>query len=116
MTTADYTAAPYTVKMTQGDTLHETFVFRDDTGDTLDLSGYTFASQVRESAAGSAVATFDIDTDDAEVGRISRSLGTAVTSGLVGRFVHDFEWVDPDGKRRTLIGGPFEVSAEVTRV
>jgi hypothetical protein len=52
-TVADYTPAPYDVKLTQGDTLRETFVFRDADGGLLDLGGYSFASQVRQTAAGS---------------------------------------------------------------
>jgi hypothetical protein len=115
-TVADYTPAPYDVKMTQGDTLSETFVFRDSNGETIDLSNVVFESQVRQTAAGSAVATFAINTDDANEGRIVRSLGTAVTAGLLGRFVHDFQATDQDGVRRTILGGRFEVSAEVTRV
>jgi hypothetical protein len=113
-TLADYTPAPYDVRMTQGDDLRETFVFRDTDGTLLDLGGYAFASQVRQTAAGSAVATFDI-TIDTDESKVVRSLGTAVTSGLLGRFVHDMQWTDPDGDVRTLIGGRFDVSAEVTR-
>ena len=115
-TLADFSPAPYTVRMTQGDTLSETFVFRDQDGELIDLTGFVFASQVRQTAAGSAVATFDIDTSEASEGRVVRSLGTAVTSPLLGRFVHDFEVTEPDGSRRTLLGGLFEVVAEVTRV
>ena len=113
-TVADYSAAPYEVRMVQGDSLRETFVFRDQDGSLLDLDGYAFASQVRQTAAGSAVATFDI-TIDVEAASVVRSLGTAVTSGLLGRFVHDFQWTEPDGRVRTLLGGRFEVVAEVTR-
>ena len=113
-TFADYSAAPYEVRMVQGDSLRETFVFRDGDGSLLDLAGYTFASQVRQTAAGTAVATFDI-TVDVGAASVVRSLGTAVTAGLEGRFVHDFQWTEPDGLRRTLLGGGFTVVAEVTR-
>jgi len=113
-TVADYTPAPYDVKMTQGDTLRETFVFRNTDGSLMDLNGYTFLSQVRQTAAGSAVATFDISVD-ADEAKVVRSLGTAVTSGLSGRFVHDLQWKDPDDRVRTLIGGGFDVRSEVSR-
>jgi hypothetical protein len=113
-TIADYSAAPYDVKLTQGDTLRETFIFRDADGSLLDLVGYSFASQVRQTAAGAAVATFDI-TVDTDSSTVVRELGTAVTAGLVGRFVHDLHWLDPDSRVRTLLGGRFEVVAEVTR-
>jgi hypothetical protein len=111
---ADYTAAPYDVKMTQGDTLTETFVFRDEDGSLLGLGGYTFLSQVRQSAAGTAVATFTISVDT-DTSTVVRSLGTAVTAGLSGKYVHDLQWTDPESRVRTLIAGEFEVVAEVTR-
>jgi hypothetical protein len=113
-TVADYTPAPYDVKMTQGDTLRETFVFRNNDGSLMDLTGFTFFSQVRQTAAGSAIATFDITIDVSEA-KVVRSLGTAITSGLNGRLVHDLQWQDPDNRVRTLIGGGFDVRPEVSR-
>ena len=113
-TLADYSAAPYNVKMVQGDDLVETFVFRDADGDLLDLGSYTFASQVRQTAAGSAIASFTI-TVDTNTSTVVRSLGTAVTAGLLGTYVQDMQWTDPDGDIRTLISGKLEVVAEVTR-
>jgi hypothetical protein len=113
-TFADYSGAPYNVKMTQGDDLIETFIFRDSDGELLDLGSYTFASQVRQTAAGSAIASFTIAVDT-NTSTVVRSLGTAVTSGLLGKYVHDMQWTDPDGDIRTLISGNLEVVAEVTR-
>jgi hypothetical protein len=60
------------------------------------------------------VATFDI-TVDTDSSTVVRELGTAVTAGLLGRFVHDLHWLDPEDRVRTLLGGRFEVVAEVTR-
>jgi hypothetical protein len=114
VTTADYSAAPYDVKLTQGDTLRETFVFRDVDGSLLDLEGYVFASQVRETAAGSAIADFVV-TLDVSTATVVRSLGTAVTDGLLGKYVQDLQWTDPSGDVRTLISGELEVAAQVTR-
>lgn len=115
MSAADYSAAPYNVRLTQGDTFRETFVFRNADGSLLDLTGLTFASQVRETAAGAALATMTIDVTGAASGQVVRSLGTAVTAGLSGRLVHDLQQTDSDGVRRTLLGGEFTVVDEVTR-
>lgn len=114
-TFADYSPAPYEVRMTQGDSYSETFVFRDSAGVLIDLTGFTFASQVRETAAGSVVVTFAIDVSELAVGRVTRSLAVGETDELVGRFVHDFEVTEPDGSRRTLLGGGFVGVGEVTR-
>jgi hypothetical protein len=116
MAQGDYSAAVYDVVMQQNDTFSEQFVLRDTDGGLLALGGYTFASQVRQTAAGALVAsmTLSVDTDTATV---TRTMGTAVTSGIApGQYVHDMHWVDPDGDVRTLIAGRFTVKADVTRV
>lgn len=111
----DYSAAVYDVVMTQGDTFLEEFVLRDTDGGLLDLGGYAFASQVRQTAAGSAVVTMDL-TVDVNLSKVTRSFGTAVSAGLApGVYVHDMHWTDPEDRVRTLVAGRFTVKAEVTR-
>lgn len=115
MSQADYSAAVYDVVMTQGDTFLEDFIVRDTDGSLLALAGYTFASQVRQTAAGTAVVsmTVTVDTDESKV---TRTFGTAVSAGIApGTYVHDMHWVDPSSRVRTLIAGRFTVKAEVTR-
>jgi hypothetical protein len=115
MAQGDYSAAVYDVVMTQGDTFLEDFVVRDTDGSLLALAGYSFASQVRRTAAGTAVVTMvlSVDTDTSTV---TRSFGTAVSAGIEpGTYVHDMHWVDPSNNVRTLIAGRFTVKAEVTR-
>ena len=43
---ADYTAAVYDVRMTQGDSFVEELLMEDGDGDPIDLTGYSFASQL----------------------------------------------------------------------
>jgi hypothetical protein len=107
-----YGPAVYNVTMVAGDTFKETFSFADGDGDALDLDGYQFSSQLRETAGGTVVASMTITTGTATV---TRSLGTAVTAGLSGKYVHDFQWVTPDSDVRTLFAGSFTVVDEVTR-
>jgi len=111
-TLADYTAAVYDVRMTQGDSFVEELLMEDGEGDALDLTGYTFRSQLRRTADNGLVAEFAISVDGSTV---TRSLNPGVTAGLDGTYVHDFQWTDPSGKIRTLLSGEFEVEAEVTR-
>jgi hypothetical protein len=77
----DYSAAVYDVVMTQGDTFREDFVVRNTDGSLLALGGYTFASQVRRTAAGTAVVTMDL-TVDTDTSTVTRTFGTAVSAGL----------------------------------
>ena len=111
-TLADYTAAVYDVRMTQGDSFVEELLMEDGEGDALDLTGYSFRSQLRRTADNGLVAEFAISVDGSTV---TRSLNTGITAGLDGTYVHDFQWTDPSGKVRTLLSGEFEVEAEVTR-
>jgi hypothetical protein len=78
---ADYSAAVYDVVMTQGDTFREDFIVRDTDGSLLGLGGYSFASQVRQTAAGTAVVTMDLSVDT-DTSTVTRTFGTAVSAGL----------------------------------
>jgi hypothetical protein len=109
---ADYTAAVYDVRMTQGDSFVEELLMEDGDGDALDLTGYTFRSQLRRTADNGLVAEFAISVSGSTV---TRSLNAGVTSNLDGTYVHDFQWNDPSGKIRTLLSGEFEIEPEVTR-
>jgi hypothetical protein len=109
---ADYSAAIYDVRMTRGDSFVEELLMEDGEGDAIDLSGYTFRSQLRRTADNGLVAEFAISVSGSTV---TRSLSPAVTAGLSGTYVHDFQWTDPQGRIKTLLSGEFEIEAEVTR-
>jgi hypothetical protein len=111
-TLADYTAAVYDVRMTQGDSFIEELLMEDGEGDALDLTGYTFKSQLRRTADNGLVAEFAIAVSGSTV---TRSLSPSTTADLDGTYVHDFQWTDPQGSIRTLLSGEFEIEAEVTR-
>jgi hypothetical protein len=109
---ADYTAAVYDVRMTQGDSFIEELLMEDGEGEALDLTGYSFKSQLRRTADNGLVAEFAISVSGSTV---TRSLNPSVTANLDGTYVHDFQWTDPSGRIRTLLSGEFEIEAEVTR-
>lgn len=111
-TFADYGAAVYDVRMVQGDDFIEPIVLEDGDGSAIDLEGYQFKSQLRRTADNGLVAEFDLVLLE---NKITRSLAAAVTAGLDGSYVHDFQWTDPDGNIRTLFSGTFEIQPEVTR-
>ena len=111
-TLADYTAAVYDVRMTQGDSFIEELLMEDGEGDAIDLTGYQFKSQIRRTADNGLVAEFGISVDGAVV---TRTLAPSVTAGLEGTYVHDFQWTTPQGRIQTLLSGNFEIEPEVTR-
>lgn len=112
MPNVSYGPAVYNVTMVAGDTFSETFTFADGDGTPISLEGYTFTSQIRREAGGTVIAAMTISADTEQV---TRSLGTAVTAGLSGEYVHDFQWLTPQSQVRTLFAGTFKVVAEVTR-
>lgn len=113
-TFADYSGADYDVRMTQGDTFSEQVLMEDSDGDAIDLTGYSFASQLRRTAAGAVVATFSISVNIA-TSTVTRTLSASTTAALDGTYVHDLQWTTPTGAVRTLFTGEFEIEPEVTR-
>lgn len=111
-TFADYTAAVYDVRMTQGDSFVEELLMEDGDGDAIDLAGYAFQSQLRRTADNGLIAEFGISVSESTV---TRTLAAGVTADLSGTYVHDFQWTDPSARIRTLLSGDFEIEAEVTR-
>lgn len=111
-TLADYTAAVYDVRMTQGDSFIEELLMEDGDNDPIDLVGYQFKSQLRRTADNGLVAEFGISVSGSTV---TRTLAPNVTEGLSGTYVHDFQWTEPSGKIRTLLSGNFDIEPEVTR-
>ncbi len=112
-TFSDYAASQYDIRITQGDTFIEQFLFEDGEGDAIDLFGYTFKSQLRRTADNGLVAEFDIQSIDDTT--VKRTLSSSLTSDLEGIYVHDLQWTDPEGRIRTLLSGEFEIEPEVTR-
>ena len=112
MSLADYTASRYDVRCQRGDTLTEQFTFTGDDGTALDLTGYTFTSQVRRTADGALVASFTVSRDGNVV---TRTLSSTTTAGLDGTYVQDLQWSDPSGRVRTLLSGEVEFVEDVTR-
>jgi hypothetical protein len=113
VTFADYSASDYDIRITQGDTFTEEMLFEDGEGEAIDLTGYSFKSQLRRTADNGLVADFNIVIEDNEF--IRRTLAPAVTSVLSGTYVHDLEWTNPQGQIKTLVTGEFEIEPEVTR-
>jgi hypothetical protein len=111
---SDYTAAPYDVRMTQGDTFFEEFILEGAENEPIDILGYEFKSQLRRTADNGLVAEFDILTNP-ETSTVTRLLEPQITVELEGTYVHDFQWTDPQGRIRTLLAGLFEIEPEVTR-
>lgn len=113
-------AAPgaHNITFTQGDDVSETFTFRDSDGAAIDITGYTFAAQMRTYPSSDTVAaTFNVAISGAgSGGTVTMTLARAVTAALTpGRYRWDLEWTDTLDRKRTLLAGTANVLEEVTR-
>jgi hypothetical protein len=105
----------YNIVAEQGATFN--FNFRVETdGTPWNLTGYTFAMQVRRSTSSSTT-LLDIDSATmTSVGHISTSIPAATMANVpAGRWVYDIELTSPGDEVTRILEGRFIVTAEVTQ-
>jgi len=107
--------ATYKMKLRQGATFRRVFTWAID-GEPINLSGWSVRSQIRKTAASETVVLdlgdyIELDTE----GIIDINIPDSVTEDIpAGKYVYDIE-LDSGGETTTLLAGPVEVAAEVTR-
>jgi hypothetical protein len=81
----------------QGTTFNHQFTIQSSAGIAIDLTGYTFKSEIRKSYSSvSATATFVIGIVDAVNGIITISLSSQITTAIAaGRYIWDLEFTNP---------------------
>jgi hypothetical protein len=83
----------------------------------LNLTGYTFSSQMRKSYASSTATTFTCTVPTPSNGQIILSLTPNQTSALkAGRYLYDIEMVDTSNYRTRPVEGIIIVSPQITQV
>lgn len=110
-------AAKYDFDLYQGATFNRTIEIKDSDSAAVDITGYTFAGQIRTSAqSGTVQGTFDITITSASNGRITWVL-TSTDSALVPaqQCVYDLEMTQAGGDVIRLLEGFVNVKANVTR-
>ena len=102
----------------QEDTYTRDIQIQDGDGSAVDITGWTFAAQIRRSPGGPLEADFAVDVTDAQQGEITLSLASDTTQALStnGRHVWDFQATHADGTVRTYLQGHVTVRPDVTRV
>ena len=111
-------AATSNITIEQGATYRRQLTIKDSAGAALNLTGATFAGQIRESADSvEAVAAFVFAiTSPATLGKVDMSLTSTVTAALPGNLdgVYDIT-LTQSGEVIRLLQGSVEVSPGVTR-
>lgn len=111
--------ANYPITLYRGDTRVWMDEFSDGaTGDPIDLSGYTFVAQIRESREASDVlAEMTVDDSEAELGRLTRTLSATDSGALpIGSAFWDLQATrTADGFVRTYLAGRVRVTGDISR-
>lgn len=123
-------AANYNFFIEQGATFKTEMVFKDESGNLTDLTGFTYAGQIRSKYdSSSPVATFDITVANqtSDRGKIIIMLSSAATAAIpcspstntdprpITRYVYDIECTKTDGTVDRILQGVISVSPNVTR-
>lgn len=109
-------AARRDIQIYQGDTFIHRLEIVDGNMTPVNVTGSTFASQIRKRASYTNVeATFAVDMTNAATGVVVLTLSPAATNGLLaGRYHYDVHQVT-GGNVLTLVYGRVDVTGEVTR-
>ena len=112
-------ASTHDFEIEQGTDYDKPLVWKDSTGNPVDLSGYTARMQLRPSILSDTV-LINLTTENGGItlggntGEITLHFTEANTSPLVKGGVYDLEMVI-GGKVKRLVQGTITVSREVTR-
>lgn len=121
-------AADLDLDVPQGEDWFQDFIFEDDNGDAVTLTGATIRGQIREAHdSASVVATFTGTILDAAAGKFRIALPDTTTAGLavdssgdckrkLTCYIYDVEVVYVSGDIERLLQGVVYVSPEVTKI
>jgi hypothetical protein len=110
-------SAKYDLTMDQGATFNRTLTLKDDTSTVVDLTGNTFAGQIRTSAlSGTIAGTFDFVVTNASGGVFTWKMTAANTALLPAQqCVYDVEMTQSSGDVIRLLEGYVNIKSNVTR-
>lgn len=88
----------------------------DITGDTLNVSGYTFSSQIRKSPySANATASMVCVINNAATGNVSLTMGANVTSNInPGRYMFDMKMTNTFGTVTRVVEGIITITPSIT--
>jgi len=109
-------AARADIIIDQGTTFSTVVTVTDDSGNVIDLTGYTANSQIRKHHTSSSITkTFTIVSGGTN-GQLTLSLPYSNTAAMsAGRYVYDVEVVSGGDVRSRVVEGVVTVNPEVTR-
>lgn len=97
----------------RGDTVGKLIQINDAGSNPVDLTGRTFAAQLRRSPNSSSAVDVTVDTAGAATGQLVLRIASSVTETLSGDYQWDLEQT-MGGTVRTIIEGSWTFSPDVT--
>ena len=110
-------SAKYDFTLYQGATFNRTLVIKDTNNDVVNITGYTFAGQVRTSAhSGTVEGTFAVAVANPSAGTVSWEMSATNTQNIPAQqCVYDIEMTQANGDIVRILEGFVDVKANVTR-
>jgi hypothetical protein len=103
------------ITIDQGTSFATTIDVTDEEGNTIDLTGFTGAAQMRKHYTSSAQTAFTVSITFS-TGEVTLSMSANVTNNIAaGRYVYDCELNDGNGTISRLVEGIVTVTPGVTR-
>jgi hypothetical protein len=110
-------AAHADIILDQGTTFNTTLNLTGDSGQPLDLTGYTAQAQVRKWYTSSNSVSFNVSIPQPTNGIIELSLDANTTAALwYGRYVYDVITIDTSNNIIRVVEGILTVTPEVTHL
>ena len=111
--TVDLRPGKLNIKTSRGDTVGVPLTIQEG-GVPANLTGRTFAAQIRRAKAASTAVTVEVDTTGAAAGELVLRLAAATTAALSGAYTWDLQQTQ-GGTVRTIIEGTWTFGPDVTR-
>lgn len=109
-------AAYFELYLEQFSDFSTTINIDDSQGDAINLSGYSFSSQMRKSYYSSSYHDFTIEITNAGSGEITLSMPSTETSNVSpGRYVYDLTMTDTSNTTTRVVEGIVVVLPGVTK-
>ena len=89
----------------------------DSDGDTIDLSGYTAAGQIKKTYSSSTAVDFTVSiASPGSAGILNIGLSNTQTNAMkAGRYVYDIEITNSGGVKTRVLEGQVEITPGVTQ-
>lgn len=110
--TVDLRPGKLNIKTSRGDTVGVPLTIQES-GSPADLTGRTYAAQLRKSVTAATATTITVDTTGAGSGQLVLRLDAATTAGLIGVYLWDLQQTQ-GGTVRTILEGRWTFGADVT--